>query len=93
MVKIVKLEKADEKSKKKWVATFDTGKTTKFGQFGSPDFTLTGDKEARERYRARHRKDLETNDPTRAGYVSFYILWGNSTSIRKNIEDFNKRFG
>ena len=91
MVKIIKIEPAND-GKKKWIATFNNGKKTKFGQFGADDYTLTGDKEARERYRARHRKDLDTADPTRAGYLSFYILWGDSTSINQNVKDFNKRF-
>ena len=92
MPKIIKLEEAND-SKKKFIVTFDTGKKTKFGNFGSPDYTLTGDKVRRELYRARHKKDLDTKDPTRAGYLSYYILWGESTSINQNVKDFNKRFG
>jgi hypothetical protein len=34
------------------------------------DYTLTGDKEARKRYRERHAKDLDTKDYKRAGYLS-----------------------
>jgi hypothetical protein len=37
-------------------------------------------------------KDLETNDPRRAGFLSYYILWGNSTNIQTNIRDFKSRF-
>jgi hypothetical protein len=91
MPRIVKIEPAND-GKKKWIATFDTGKKTKFGQAGADDFTITGDKEQRERYRARHRKDLETNDPTRAGFLSYYILW-NLPTIQGSVKDFNKRFG
>ena len=67
-------------------------KTTHFGAKGMDDFTLTGDKEARKRYRERHKKDLDTKDPTRAGYLSYFILWGDSTSLNKNIADYKKRF-
>ena len=88
--------KKSDKSGKKYMAIFekDNGrsKTTYFGQAGAPDYTLTGDKERRRLYRQRHRKDLTTNDPTRAGYLSYYILWGNSTSIKQNIRDYKKRF-
>lgn len=88
--------KKSDKSGKKYMAIFekDNGrsKTTHFGQAGAPDYTLTGDKERRRLYRQRHRKDLKTNDPTRAGYLSYYILWGNSTSINQNIRDYKKRF-
>jgi len=56
------------------------------------DYTITKDKEQRERYRTRHKKDLETKDPTRAGYLSYYILWGDNTSIRENIKNYKKKF-
>ncbi len=67
-------------------------KTTHFGQAGAPDYTLTGDKKRRKAYRDRHRKDLNTGDPTRAGYLSYYILWGDSKSRKVNISNYKKRF-
>ena len=80
---------------KKYDAIFedDNGrqKVTSFGFRGMDDYTLTGDVEARERYRSRHRKDLETNDPTRAGYLAWYILW-NKPTIRESIKDYRARF-
>ena len=80
----------------KYKATFDVDgrkKTTKFGAIGYSDYTQPPhDKEMRERYRVRHQKDLRTNDPTRAGYLSMFLLWGDSKSIRKNINDYQKRF-
>ena len=90
-MKLLKLEKLNNSSKK-YKATFqtDSGKTksTSFGASGMNDYTLTGDKEARKRYRKRHKKDLKTNDPTRAGYLSYYLLWGESTSIRENLKNY-----
>lgn len=80
----------------KWKAVFtrEDGrkKTTLFGSAGMEDFTLTGDKEQRARYRDRHRKDLMTNDPTRAGYLSWHLLWGDSTSFQKNLSAYKRRF-
>jgi len=67
-------------------------KTTYFGAAGMSDYTINKDKERRQRYRDRHSKDLETGDPTRAGYLSYYILWGDSTSVRENIASFKNRF-
>lgn len=94
--KKVTISKSD-KAGKKLMAKFttDTGrvKTTHFGSAGMDDYTKTKDKEQRKRYRQRHKKDLLTKDPTRAGYLSWYILWGDSTSLRKNITDYKKRFG
>jgi hypothetical protein len=80
----------------KWKATFtrEDGrtKTTYFGAAGMDDYTLTKDKEQRDRYRDRHRKDLITNDPTKAGYLSYYILWGDSTSFARNLAAYKRRF-
>lgn len=80
---------------KKYDAIFETDngrqKTVPFGFRGMDDFTLTGDVDARNRYRNRHRKDLETDDPTRAGYLSWYILW-NKPTIRESIKDYRQRF-
>jgi hypothetical protein len=80
----------------KWKAVFtrEDGrkKTTLFGSAGMDDYTLRGDKEQRARYRDRHRKDLMTNDPTKAGYLSYYILWGDSTSFQKNLSAYKRRF-
>ncbi len=84
------------KEGKKWRAVFmmDNGrkKNTDFGAEGMDDYTLTRSKEQRDRYRARHLKDLVTGDPTRAGFLSLYLLWGDSVSMTKNISEFKKRF-
>jgi hypothetical protein len=63
-----------------------------FGQAPADDYTKTGDKEQRSRYKNRHAKDLK-GDPTRAGYLSYYILWGESTSVSANIASYRRRFG
>jgi hypothetical protein len=85
------LEKATD-DKYKWVAIFKNGKRTSFGAKGMDDYTLTHDKEQRARYRKRHEKDLDTNDPYRAGYLSYYLLWGESTSLATNVRSYNQRF-
>ena len=99
--------KPSTKSDKKFVATFcmcngeskccdKERKKTHFGAKinGKPmdDYTITKDKKQREAYRTRHKKDLDTKDPTRAGYLSYYLLWGESTSLQENIKDYKKRF-
>ncbi len=67
-------------------------KKVHFGAAGMDDYTITKDKEQRERYRKRHQKDLKTNDPMRPGYLSYYLLWGDTTSLQQNIKDYKKRF-
>ncbi len=88
--------KPSNKPGKKLMAVFtkDNGrtKTTHFGAKGMDDYTITKDKERRRLYRERHKKDLTTKDPTRAGFLSYYILWGNSTSRQENIKNYKKRF-
>ena len=91
MPKIVKLEEAND-GKHKWIATFDTGKHTRFGAIGYPDYTTTHDEERKEAYKKRHHKDLSTGDPTRAGFVAMFILW-NKPTIAASLKDYNKRFG
>ena len=85
-----------DKAGKKLVAIFtrENGRTKKtyFGAANMDDYTLTKDKEQRKRYRTRHKKDLSTRDPTRAGYLSYYILWGESTSRKENIAAYKRRF-
>jgi len=84
------------KADKKLMAKFetDTGrtKTVHFGAKGMDDYTITHDKEQRTRYRTRHAKDLTTRDPTKAGFLSYYILWGDSTSLQQNISSYKSRF-
>ena len=95
MEKKMSVKKSD-KAGKKLMAVFDIDgrkKTTYFGASGMDDYTKTKDKEQRSRYRQRHKKDLDTKDPTRSGYLSYYILWGASTSLRENIRTYKSRFG
>ena len=84
------------KNDKKFTATFlqDNGrtKTTHFGAKGMDDYTLTKDKDQRDRYRQRHAKDLKTKDPSKAGYLSYYVLWGDSTSFNENLKNYKSKF-
>jgi hypothetical protein len=92
-MKLVKIEKASD-GVHKFKAIFDNdgrSKTTKFGAVGYTDYTLSGDKEKRALYRDRHSKDLK-GDATKAGYLSYYVLWGDSTSMATNIASYKKKF-
>jgi len=86
------------KPEKRLVATFsEKGSKDKKVHFGLKNpkrgtFIDTGDKKARAAYRARHKKDLDTKDFTRPGYLSYFILWGESKSLKKNIELYKKKF-
>lgn len=84
-----------DKEGKKWKAVFtkDDGKTktVHFGSSMHQDFTQHKNLERRRLYRQRHEKDLK-GDPMRAGYLSYYILWGDSTSLQTNIKAFKNKF-
>ena len=54
------------------------------------DNTKHKNKERRNRYISRHRKDLGTGDPTRAGYLSMFILW-NKKTLSASIADYRRR--
>ena len=95
MVKLQSITDSDKPDKKlKAVFLQDNGRTKSvhFGAKGMDDYTKTHDKAQRDRYRTRHAKDLQSGDPTRAGFLSYYILWGDSTSRTTNINDYRKKF-
>lgn len=87
----MRLEKAHNPAKK-WRAVFNDGTHTEFGATGYDDFTKTKNIDQRTRYRIRHHKDLKTGNPKKAGFLSYYLLWGNSTSLAQNVKEYNQRF-
>lgn len=95
-MKLVEI-KTSTNPKKKLMAIFQKengrSRTIHFGQAGADDYTITKDKAQRERYLNRHSNKRESwNKPDSAGALSRWILWGDSTSLAKNISEFKKRF-
>jgi hypothetical protein len=90
-MKLVSITKSPN-DKKKFRASFSNGKHTDFGDSTAQDYTQTHDKERRFQYWRRHLKDLKTEDPTRAGYLSLFILWGFSTNMEHNIQSYRSMF-
>jgi hypothetical protein len=96
----MKIVEAQPKTGKRFTAIFRLhkgGKVIKITHFGQRNpkqgtYIDHGDKKKRDAYRARHKKDLDTKDFKRAGFLSYWLLWGNSTSLNKNIEDYKKKF-
>lgn len=89
-LKLVSVAKSTNKGKK-WMAIFSNGIKTHFGSAGMDDYTLTKNNEQKELYRKRHAKDLKSNDPTKAGYLSYYLLW-NKPTLEASIKDYKKLF-
>lgn len=90
MLKLLSVNKSNHPDKK-YVARFSDGKDVQFGAKGYSDYTLHKDKTRRENYRKRHANDNLT-DPQSPGALSYYILWGDSTNLQKNILDYKRRF-
>ena len=77
------------------MATFETNgrnKIVHFGAAGMSDFTKHHDRTRRNRYIFRHLKDYRTGDPSRAGYLSMFVLW-NKPSLQASISDYRRRLG
>ena len=97
-MKLLRIEKANPPKKFKAIFLTDTGrtKTISFGAAGYDDFTLAHDKAQRDRYRTRHAKDLLTpagKTGASAGALSYWVLWGDSTSMAQNIRAYRDRYG
>tara|TARA_R110000737_G_scaffold164834_5_gene192454 strand:+ start:2508 stop:2807 length:300 start_codon:yes stop_codon:yes gene_type:complete len=69
-------------------------KTTHFGLKNPKIGTYIDhkNKEIRKNYRSRHERDLDTDDFKRAGYLSYYILWGEEDNLPDAIESYKKKF-
>lgn len=94
----MKITEAKPKTGKRYTAIFRIHKggkiikITHFGQIGGKTYLDEGDKTKRKNFRARHKKDLDTKDFKRAGYLSYYLLWGEHKDLKKNIADYKKKF-
>lgn len=67
-------------------------KTVQFGDSRYDDYTQHKNKDRREAYRKRHLKDLDKGNYMSAGYLSFYLLWGESVALNTNIKNYKKKF-
>ena len=80
-------------SNKKWDVYVPTEKGMKkvsYGSYGMSDYTKHKDRERRERYRARHIND-HIDDPYKAGFWSWWHLWGTSSDSKKAFQDAVRR--
>ena len=92
----LKITKATAKGKKYRAEFLRAGDhrpmaTVNFGAENYQDYTQHHDTKRREAYRARHKND-RIDDPMTPGALSWYILWGDSTSMEKNAKAFAKKF-
>ncbi len=94
-MKLIKVEPAND-SKHKLKATFlcDDGKNriVLFGVQGSKSYIDGATREVRDAYRARHARDIANPSPITRGNLSYWITWGDSQDIKRNIADYRRRF-
>ena len=93
MAKLIKISPSKAKNKL-YTAYFmvnDKVKRVHFGSSKHENFTMHKDEKRKNAYRNRHAIDLRTNDPTKAGYLSYYILW-NKPTLHASIQDYKKKF-
>lgn len=83
--------KVSTRKDKKYMAIFEDGTITHFGQKGADDFTITGDEDQKMRYLNRHRKNENWNDFKSPGALSRWILWSKPT-IKESLKDYKRRF-
>ena len=77
---------------KKFRAVFSDGSHIDFGASAYEDYTQHHDKERRRLYWKRHAKDLRTENPQSAGYLSLFLLWGDSTNLNTNLKRYKQMF-
>ena len=93
-ISLISIKRSTKKGKK-LMATFETNghkKVIHFGAAGMSDIIKHKNVIRRNRYIFRHHKDLGTGDPTRAGYLSMFVLW-NKPSLQASISDYRRRLG
>ena len=93
-LKLLKIIKSPQEGKRYRAVFSRDGKetSTDFGDSSMSNYTIHHDPERRKRYLMRHREREDWKDPTSAGALSRWILWGDSTSLRENITMYKKRF-
>ena len=91
-MKLESITPSDRKDKKMVAKFSDPKKTVHFGQAGSTTYLDDKNKERRAAYIARHKVNENFNNPATPGSLSRFILWGDSTSLQKNISSFKRRF-
>ena len=82
-----------KKPDKKYDARIDGTKTVSFGQKMASDYTKHKDKERKERYIARHKKneDWTSSGVKTAGFWSRWTTW-NKKTLKESVDDINNKF-
>tara|TARA_Y100000114_G_scaffold120078_1_gene114975 strand:- start:563 stop:1222 length:660 start_codon:yes stop_codon:yes gene_type:complete len=88
---LISFKKSTKKDKKYTMVFRNPTRTLHFGSKTSKTFTEGGSEEKKKAYLKRHRVN-EDWTKINAGSASRFILWGDSRSVEKNLQDYMKRF-
>ena len=88
---LISFKKSPKKDKKYVMVFRNPTRTLHFGSKTSKTFVESGGEEKKKNYLKRHRVN-EDWTKINAGSASRFILWGDSKSIEKNLDDYIKRF-
>ena len=77
---------------KRFMITYENGKTVHFGLDGGKTYIDEGNKAKREAYLKRHSKNENWDDPYSAGALSRWLLWGDSPDLETNHRLFMRKF-
>ena len=92
MYKIIKLVKSPRKNKR-FRVYLENDEYFDFGLDTGNTYIDHGNKKKRDNYRKRHytqEKNLINSLTPSPALYSYYLLWGDSTDINKNIEKLNR---
>ena len=94
-MKIIKIESSELKTKR-FKLTLDDGSVYNFGLKGGSTYLDHHDKLKRENYRKRHFNNPLEEYPIKnfipsAELFSYYLLWGDTTDLQRNITWLNKK--
>jgi hypothetical protein len=92
-MEFISLSRSPRKEKRYRFTYINQGKKINihFGFQGGSTYIDHKDKTKRKNYIARHRV-RENWDEINAGSLSRWLLWGEHTSLKKNLEDYLDRF-
>jgi hypothetical protein len=92
-MKLLDIKESDKAGKKFTVVVEHEGrrKTIHFGSAGSDDYTISGSKQKRAAYLARHMVNENWENPLTAGFWSRWLLW-NKRTLEASLRDVMRRF-
>lgn len=94
MPKLLSVKPAND-GKHKYIATFlmpnGREKSTRFGAVGYSDYRQHRSEERKISYLKRHERRETWSDPTTAGSLSRWLLWGEPT-LEASIKKFKQKF-